>query len=52
MLEAHTDAGFTMGEPFGHEGVYDFGGHTRRYRCLRLCPSHQGYMPVQGMRAR
>ena len=28
MLEAHTDAGFTVGEPFGHEGVYDFGGHT------------------------
>ena len=21
------DAGFVVGEPFGHEGIYDFGGH-------------------------
>lgn len=27
MMEAHTDAGFVVGEPFGHEGLYDFGGH-------------------------
>ena len=28
MMEAHTDAGLTVGEPFGHQGLYDFGGHT------------------------
>ena len=28
MMEAHTDAGFVVGEPFGHEGLYDFGGPT------------------------
>ena len=27
MMEAHVDAGFVVGEPFGHEGLYDFGGH-------------------------
>ena len=25
MLDAHTSAGFVVGEPFGHVGLYDFG---------------------------
>ncbi|CAG9466089.1 unnamed protein product [Pedinophyceae sp. YPF-701] len=28
MLDAHTQAGFVVGEPFGCEGLYDFGGNT------------------------
>ena len=27
MLEAHTEAGFAVGTPFGTEGLYDFGQH-------------------------
>jgi aarF domain-containing kinase len=27
MLDAHTEAGFVVGLPFAHEGVYDFGAH-------------------------
>ena len=33
MLDAHVEAGFMVGVPFGHPGVYDFGRHggvTRR----------------------
>ena len=33
MLDAHVEAGFMVGLPFGHAGVYDFGEHggmTRR----------------------
>ena len=25
MLDAHTDAGFAVGEPFGEVGLFDFG---------------------------
>ena len=33
MLDAHCRAGATVGVPFGHDGMYDFGSHnglTRR----------------------
>lgn len=32
MLDAHTDAGFVVGEPFGQVGVYDFGESTNLTR--------------------
>ena len=54
MLEAHTSAGFTVGEPFGHKGLYDFGGHTSltkrvtqlggvmmQHRCGWWCIAHR-----------
>jgi len=28
MLDAHTQSGFIVGEPFGAPGVYDFGGNN------------------------
>ncbi len=37
MLEAHTQAGFAVGTPFGTEGLYDFGAHgglTQRITAL------------------
>lgn len=37
MMEAHTQAGFAVGTPFGTEGVYDFGAHgglTQRITAL------------------
>lgn len=29
MLDAHVEAGFHVGVPFGFEGVYDFGEHGK-----------------------
>lgn len=28
MKDAHVAAGFVVGEPFGAEGIYDFGSHS------------------------
>ena len=28
MLDAHTEAGFTVGVPFATEGIYDFSKHS------------------------
>ncbi len=28
MLDAHSEAGFVVGLPFGHPGLYDFGQHA------------------------
>lgn len=27
MMDAHVEAGYLVGLPFGHSGVYDFGSH-------------------------
>ena len=29
MLDAHVEAGFHVGVPFGHDGIYDFGEHGK-----------------------
>ena len=45
MLDAHVEAGFMVGVPFGHKGLYDFGSHggERGWRvwCVRGRPLHR-----------